>query len=504
MLKRAGIKIWILTGDKTETAVNIGYSCKLISPECKLTYITSESVSDIGSVLNDQIDNLNRNKDTNTSTCLVVDGSALKIAFSNEMFSNDFLRLAISCRTVICCRATPKDKAQVVEHIKLKTNEITLAIGDGANDVGMIQAAHVGIGIYGREGTQALSASDYAIGQFRFLSKLLLVHGIWNYKRLCKVILYSFYKNICLYVIEFWFAMSNGFSGQVLFDRWLIGFYNVFFTAVPPLAIGLFDRPSKSRTMLDYPELYKRTKSDFSIKMFWSWILNAFIHSVVLYFVCYGSLKHDIAFSDGKTGGYLFMGNHVYIYCVVIVCLKAGLESESWTLPTHISIWGSIGFCFFFIIIYSNFWVNIGISAEMSGMAANLLSGGIFWFGLILVPIFALVPDVSYKVLQRTLFKTESQAIQESEIYNRDVEPLIRSTLLTETARLLKNKFSFRKKAQSSPEPEQHYRGFAFSQEENGAVTQTNLIRAYGESNDTIIQNEDQNAKKVTRKIARI
>ena len=111
---------------------------------------------------------------------------ALAALFAADV-QEHFLALATSCRTVICCRATPKNKAQLVEFVKARTKECTLAIGDGANDVGMIQAAHVGIGIYGCEGTQALSASDYAIGQFRFLSQLLFVHGIWNYKRLCKV-----------------------------------------------------------------------------------------------------------------------------------------------------------------------------------------------------------------------------------------------------------------------------------------------------------------------------
>ena len=110
--------------------------------------------------------------------------------------------------------------------------------------------------------------SDYAIGQFRFLARLLFVHGIWNYKRLCKVILYSYYKNICLYVIELWYAFSNGFSGQILFERWLIGLYNVLFTAAPPMALGLFDRPTRANTMLRFPELYKITqsKTDFNMK----------------------------------------------------------------------------------------------------------------------------------------------------------------------------------------------------------------------------------------------
>jgi phospholipid-transporting ATPase len=125
----------------------------------------------------------------------------LKYALSPSC-RQDFLDLAISCKTVICCRVSPKQKAEVVELVKRSTDDITLAVGDGANDVGMIQTAHVGVGIMGREGVQAACAADYTIGQFRFLTKLLFVHGVWSYRRLCKVLLYSFYKNICLYVME--------------------------------------------------------------------------------------------------------------------------------------------------------------------------------------------------------------------------------------------------------------------------------------------------------------
>lgn len=141
-----------------------------------------------------------------------------------------------------------------------KNDVVTLAIGDGANDIAMIQRAHVGVGISGVEGLQAACASDYSIAQFKYLRKLLLVHGAWNYSRMCKLILYSFYKNICLYVIELWFAIYSGeieiltfacfntlldilgWSGQILFERWTIGLYNVFFTALPPFAIGIFDK----------------------------------------------------------------------------------------------------------------------------------------------------------------------------------------------------------------------------------------------------------------------
>lgn len=478
MLKKAGIKVWVLTGDKIETAVNIGYSCRLLTEETNPIYLIDERPDKLRQHLKLGRD-MAENRYKAGQCALVIDGKALLFCLMPE-FREDFIKLALTCCTVICCRATPKNKALVVDFVKRHTGAVTLAVGDGANDVSMIQAAHVGVGIYGREGTQALSASDYAIGQFRFLSQLLFVHGIWNYKRLCKVILYSFYKNICLYVIELWFALSNGFSGQILFDRWLIGLYNVLFTAAPPMALGLFDRPLKADTMLRFPELYKQSqnKSDFNTNVFWKWIINSFIHSVMLYFFCYGALQHEILFQNGQIGDYIFMGSHVYTYCVIIVCLKSGLETDSWTWITHLSIWGSIGFWYFFLIVYSNFWVFVGISPEMSGMASNLFRAPIFWLGAIFFPAFVLMPDVMYKSVQRTLFKTDDQAIQEKEITNQDVEVVIRKSRLTETARLLRSAFSFTRIPSSVSQPAP-YRGYAFSQEEHGVVSQGDLIRVY-------------------------
>lgn len=111
-------------------------------------------------------------------------------------------------------------KAEIVQMVRdQRPQTVTLAIGDGANDVAMIQAAHVGVGISGMEGLQAACSSDYSIAQFRFLRRLLFVHGAWNHNRLCKLILYSFHKNVCLYVIELWFAIYSGWSGQTLFER---------------------------------------------------------------------------------------------------------------------------------------------------------------------------------------------------------------------------------------------------------------------------------------------
>ncbi len=118
-----------------------------------------------------------------------------------------------------CCSITSFIYSQVQKH----TNAICLSIGDGANDVAMIQKANVGVGINGNEGLQAANTSDFAIAQFRFLTRLLFVHGAWFNARNSKVILYSFYKNICLYIIVLWFAIYSYWTGQVLFERWTIG-----------------------------------------------------------------------------------------------------------------------------------------------------------------------------------------------------------------------------------------------------------------------------------------
>lgn len=177
----------------------------------------------------------------------------------------------------------------------------------------MIQKSHVGVGISGVEGLQAACASDYSIAQFRYLKRLLLVHGAWNYSRITKLILYSFYKNVCLYVIELWFAIYSGWSGQILFERWTIGLYNVMFTALPPFALGLFDKVCSAETMLKYPQLYKPSQDAklFNVKVFWVWIFNALSHSVSLFWL--PMLMTTISvWSDGKTSDYLFLGNIVY------------------------------------------------------------------------------------------------------------------------------------------------------------------------------------------------
>ncbi|CAN8012891.1 unnamed protein product, partial [Ixodes pacificus] len=255
-LLKADIKIWVLTGDKQETAINIGYSTHLISQSMPLLVINEDSLDATREAIRRHVHDFGDLLRKENELALVVDGKTLKYALSSDV-RRDFVDIALSCKVCICCR----QKAEIVDMVKSSTHCVTLAIGDGANDVAMIQSAHVGIGISGMEGLQAACASDYSIAQFRFLRRLLFVHGAWNHNRMCRLILYSFHKNICLYVIELWFAAVSGWSGQTLFERWSIGMYNVMFTAAPPLAIGLFDRTCSAEVMMKYPALYKSSQN---------------------------------------------------------------------------------------------------------------------------------------------------------------------------------------------------------------------------------------------------
>jgi hypothetical protein len=168
-----------------------------------------------------------------------------------------FAELGRRCMVVLCCRVSPRQKAEVVAMGKKQFGKITLAIGDGANDVPMIKEAHIGIGISGHEGMQATLASDYAIGQFKFLKHLLLVHGRFSYKRVARLVMYFFYKNTLYAMTATWLCRHNGYSGMSFFDGMIGSAYQIVLTSLPVFVIALFDRDFVDKdTVLDNPELY--------------------------------------------------------------------------------------------------------------------------------------------------------------------------------------------------------------------------------------------------------
>jgi magnesium-transporting ATPase (P-type) len=173
---------------------------------------------------------------------IVIDADALLYLTEHPDNLKYFISVAKTCNAVIVSRSSPAQKAEVVRLIKQDDKEsITLAIGDGANDVSMILQADIGIGIYGKEGERAAQSADFAIHKFKYLWDLVMFHGRYNYIRNAELILYFFYKNIIFTVPQVYFAFVSDFSGQTVFDDWYLSFYNMFFTALPIIVRAIFE-----------------------------------------------------------------------------------------------------------------------------------------------------------------------------------------------------------------------------------------------------------------------
>ena len=204
-----------MTGDKIETAVNIGFSCGLLSDEIIRINIISKKTQQIKEEI---LKGFETFKSSHLKFGLVITGEALVKINKPETIS-DFLKLSKNCDVVLACRVSPQQKAEIVQLIKKNDSHArTLSIGDGANDVNMISAAHVGVGISGLEGQQAVRASDYAIAQFSYLKRLMFVHGRECYRRNAVLTCYNFYKNVLITIPLFYYGIFSAFSGQILYN----------------------------------------------------------------------------------------------------------------------------------------------------------------------------------------------------------------------------------------------------------------------------------------------
>ncbi|KAG0249610.1 hypothetical protein BG011_009101 [Mortierella polycephala] len=467
-LQQAGIKVWVLTGDRQETAINIGYSCKLIQEDMSLIVCNEQTHWETKEFLENRVKAIKSTHQRGGDIeplALIIDGKTLGYALEKDV-EMVFLDLAVLCKAVICCRVSPLQKALVVKLVKRNLKSILLAIGDGANDVSMIQAAHVGVGISGLEGLQAARSADFAISQFRFLKKLLLVHGAWSYQRLSKLILFSFYKNICLYMTQFWYAFYNGFSGQTVYESWTISLYNVALTVLPPLSLGIFDQYVSARMLDRYPQMYMLgQKSEFfNVKTFWGWASNAIFHSVVLFFACSFIFKNDLIMINGTIGGAWIMSVTLYTAVLATVLLKAVLITDLWTKYAYISIPGSMVFWVGFFPIFAVVGAKIGLTPEYYGIVGPLYGQPAFWLTIILLPLICNLRDYTFKYMKRTFFPRTYHYVQEIQKLNiPDYRP--RMERFRKAVHKVRNIQRLRRN-----------RGFAFSQNESGTA---HLIRAY-------------------------
>ncbi len=418
-LLKAGIKVWVLTGDKQETAINIGFACDLLNDAMGLLIIEGDTDIEI-----------QRSLDTMLSIAeqavsaiepgevgLVVNGDRLHSIMDSEALKKIFLKLGMLCKAVVCCRVSPKQKADVVALVKDNLQATTLAIGDGANDVSMIQAAHVGIGISGEEGLQAANAADYCIAQFRFLKRLLLVHGRWSYRRVSKLVLYSFYKQLVLYLGQFWFACFNGFTGTSVHERWTLAIYNLALTAFPIMILGIFDRDVEAHTVLEYPELYHQGHKDhyFNAKVFIVNVLNGVYQSFVCFFIPMLAMM-DFTFDDGQTADIFSLGVVVYTCVFFVVTIKVLMEMSGYSVITLMAVVYSICFWFAFLFIHGSFYYAIDIRkcrdfpcSEWYGFLQEfrIVLTARFWLVVPLTVLMAVIRDIYYKVMLRISSTTE-------------------------------------------------------------------------------------------------
>uniref|UniRef100_A0A671UMU5 Phospholipid-transporting ATPase n=1 Tax=Sparus aurata TaxID=8175 RepID=A0A671UMU5_SPAAU len=431
-LRLAGIKVWVLTGDKHETAVSVSLSCghfhrtmnilELLQQrsdnECAeqllvfVLFLLSVSVWTQHKL---SLHFFSRIKEDHViQHGLVVDGASLSLALREH--EKLFMEVCKNCSAVLCCRMAPLQKAKVVRLLKTSPEKpITLAIGDGANDVSMIQEAHVGIGIMGKEGRQAVRNSDYAIARFKFLAKLLLVHGHFYYIRIATLVQYFFYKNVCFITPQFLYQFFCLFSQQTLYDSVYLTLYNICFTSLPILVYSLFEQLVHPHVLQNKPGLYRDISKNslLSFRTFLYWTLLGFCHAFIFFFGSYILMGEDTTLmGNGQMFGNWTFGTLVFTVMVITVTLKLALETHFWTWMNHFVTWGSIAFYFIFSLFYGGIIWPFLHTQDMYFVFVQLLSSGSAWFAIIIIVITCLFPDVVKKVFYRHLLPTSTQKSQ--------------------------------------------------------------------------------------------
>ncbi|GLD99339.1 hypothetical protein PINS_up008058 [Pythium insidiosum] len=365
---------------------------------------------------------------------LVIDGSTLEHALHPQLRSL-FYEVSKICRSVICCRVSPKQKADVVDLIRdFEPESITLAIGDGANDVGMIQAAHIGVGISGQEGTQAVNASDYAIAQFRFLQRLLFVHGRWAYRRVAKLMSYMLYKNVTYVLTTFWFGCFCGFSGQPLIIDIAAQSFNLIYTSLPLVLFAVFDQDVSSEAAEKFPQLYKLGQKNVLLarRVFWPWILNGIWHSLIIFFFSSWGYEGDLAIQrhpttspaiedpQGRDDGLVTLGFVVFTNLVLVVNLKLCLETFmiTWYFAATVTVSTLLWFVVGNLISSSNSRI-----VQAIGEMPYLQKSPSFWILCILVITMSLLRDVIWKVFRRLNLPSTYHILQEREKLSLRVSP---------------------------------------------------------------------------------
>ncbi|KAM9841304.1 phospholipid-transporting ATPase IC [Aulostomus maculatus] len=458
-LAKADIKIWVLTGDKKETAENIGFSCSLLTDDMHIHY--GEDINEKLSVRQ-----ANRRNDPSTysrgrkkpvelffpepgKNALIITGGWLNEIlyekkkkrrrlrlrrlgkrpapsspqdgqpmndWEKEMRQIDFVDMACECEAVICCRVTPKQKANVVSLVKKYKKAVTLSIGDGANDVNMIKTADIGVGISGQEGMQAVMSSDYSFAQFRYLQRLLLVHGRWSYIRMCKFLRFFFFKNFAFTLVHFWYAFFSGYSSQVAYEDWFITLYNLFYSSLPVLLVGLLDQDVNDKLSLKFPKLYLPGQQGtmFNYRNFFISLFHGIFTSLIIFFIPYGAFLQTMGQDGEAPSDYQSFAVVTASSLVFTVNLQISLDTSYWTFVNCFAVLGSIALYFGIMFDLHSAGIHVIFPAAFTftGAASNALRQPYLWLTIILTVGISLLPVICIQFLHKTIWPSEGDRVQ--------------------------------------------------------------------------------------------
>nr|CCA16542.1 hypothetical protein SELMODRAFT_168751 [Albugo laibachii Nc14] len=432
-LSAAGIKTWVLTGDKEETAINIGYACQLLTNDMKIIVMNSRCYRTSLAIREEidahiiariaEIDASGDGKDTLKQIGFVIDGETLALVMKDGT-KNSLATLSQFCTAVIACRVSPSQKAEVVALIKKAIPSArTLSIGDGANDVPMIQEAHIGVGISGQEGLQAVNSSDYAIAQFRFLERLILVHGRRNYKRLSTLALYIFYKNILLTMSQFLYAFLNGFSGQKFFLEAGVQIYNIVLTSLPVILLSVLDQDVADRFALNHPPLYYSGLQGTGLNkyVFVGWVLDALFQSAVITFGTI--LSYNSTLRHGKSGSMWLDGNTILTIIVFVANIKLLPHQHSFHWFNFLATIGSIAVWIVIALIAGR--VSFLSDFFWSDMMIITFSCFTFWLDALLIPFVALLITFTIGRIKAEFYPDYVQLVKEVSKFKLDEKLLL-------------------------------------------------------------------------------
>uniref|UniRef100_A0AAQ5Z7W3 Phospholipid-transporting ATPase n=1 Tax=Amphiprion ocellaris TaxID=80972 RepID=A0AAQ5Z7W3_AMPOC len=437
-LAKADIKIWVLTGDKKETAENIGYSCSLLTDDMQIHY--GEDVNEKLSIRQ-----ANRRNEPQTvyrrkkkpaepfftqpgKNALIITGGCWlhdgKRSEMNSLPQIDFVDMACECEAVICCRVTPKQKANVVSLVKKYKKAVTLSIGDGANDVNMIKTADIGVGISGQEGMQAVMSSDYAFAQFRYLQRLLLVHGRWSYIRMCKFLRFFFFKNFAFTLVHFWYSFFSGYSSQVAYEDWFITLYNLCYSSLPVLLVGLLDQDVNDRLSLKFPKLYLPGQQGtlFNYKNFFISLFHGIFVSLIIFFIPYGAFLQTMGQDGEAPSDYQSFAVVTASSLIFTVNLQISLDTSYWTFVNCFAVLGSIAIYFgiMFDIHSAGIHVIFPSIFTFTGAASNALRQPYLWLTIILTVGISLLPVICIQFLHKTIWPSVGDKKYEMELEEKE------------------------------------------------------------------------------------